>query len=54
MSLLSLPVIDLDLFLSEPQNSEAVIQECKKASPTEQLCVHTDLKVCGKRRQQTL
>jgi hypothetical protein len=25
-----LPVIDLDVFLTGPHNSEAVIQECKK------------------------
>ncbi|KAJ3564573.1 hypothetical protein NP233_g8210 [Leucocoprinus birnbaumii] len=29
---MDLPVIDLDLFLSEPRNSEAVIRECKKAA----------------------
>lgn len=28
----SLPVIDLDLFLTQPQGSEAVISECKKAA----------------------
>ena len=32
MSVLSLPVIDLDVFRSEPQQSEAVVQECRKAS----------------------
>jgi hypothetical protein len=32
MSMLSLPVIDLDLFRSEPQEFETVVQECKKAS----------------------
>jgi len=32
MSMLSLPVVDLDLFRSEPQESEVVIQECKKAA----------------------
>jgi len=31
MSMLSLPVIDLDLFRSE-EESETVVQECKKAS----------------------
>jgi len=32
MSMLSLPIIDLDLFRSKPQESEAVVQECKKAA----------------------
>ncbi|KAF8973519.1 hypothetical protein BDZ97DRAFT_1900355 [Flammula alnicola] len=29
---MDLPVIDLDLFLAQPRDSEAVIQECKKAA----------------------
>jgi len=27
---MDLPIIDLDVFIAGPHNSEAVIQECKK------------------------
>lgn len=37
MSMQSLPVIDLDIFLSEAQESDAAFQECKKASPDRDL-----------------
>lgn len=30
MSTISLPIIDLDVFLRQPQESEAVVSECKK------------------------
>lgn len=28
-----LPVIDLDLYRTQPQDSEAVLEECRKVSP---------------------
>ncbi len=34
---MDLPVVDLDIFLSAPRDSEAVIQECKKVGIQERL-----------------
>ncbi len=34
---MDLPIIDLDLFLTQPRHTEVVVNECKKVSTSMQL-----------------